>query len=201
MNRWELLLLALALWTGVGLAGTVLALVRRERQRALRGGVWIIGVWIFYLAVEFAVAKTQPQRVFAFGQRKCFDEMCFSIAKVEEVPSFFGRNVANDGTKLLRVSVLIENKGHGRAQRESLVMAYLLDRAGRPWLELPGLDSVPLTSPVNAGRSIVSQPIFRLPEQTEVLGLVLTHGHGQPGVLVIGDSDSLGHRPDLFVLR
>ncbi len=201
MNLWELLLAALVLWTAIGIAGTLLALARRERAKALRGGLWIAGIWIVYLSAEVLVAKTQKQRIVAVGKRECFDEMCFSIAKTEEVPSFFGRNIADDGTQLLRVSVLVENKGRGRAQSEGLVRAYLLDGAGRPWFELPGLGSVPLTAPVPAGGSVISRPVFRIPRDISLAGLVLTHGRRQPGVLVIGDSDSLGHRPDVLALR
>ncbi len=201
MNRWELLLLALVLWTAIGLAGTALSLIRRERQKAVNGILWIVGIWAIYLAVEFTVAKMQPQRIFALGKLKCFDEMCFSVTGAEEVPSFFGRNIAGDGTRLLRVSVQIENRGHGGVQREGLVHSYLLDRTGHAWFELPGLGSVPLTAAVPAGGVVTSQPVFKVPQATDLLGLVLTHGRSQPGALVIGDSDSLGHRPDVFALH
>ncbi len=200
MNRWELLLLALALWTALGLAGTALALIRRERQKARRGLAWIAAVWVLYLAVELAAARMQKQRIFAAGQRKCFDEMCFSVAAVDEVPSFFGRNVPGDGTKLVRVSVLLENKGRGHAQSERLLRAYLMDRTGRGWTELPGLGGNPLSSLVSPGGVVTSRPVFRVPANTDILGLVLTQGHTQPGRLVIGDSDSIGHLPDLFAL-
>jgi hypothetical protein len=40
----------------------------------------------------------------------------------------------------------------------------------------------------------VSQPVFDVGADASGLGLVFTHGQRQPGVLVIGDSDSLLHR-------
>jgi hypothetical protein len=40
----------------------------------------------------------------------------------------------------------------------------------------------------------MSEPVFKVAGDANRLGLVLTHGWRQPGVLVIGDSDSLLHR-------
>jgi hypothetical protein len=36
--------------------------------------------------------------------------------------------------------------------------------------------------------------MFKVPADATGLRLVFTHGRWQPGVLVIGDPDSLGHR-------
>jgi hypothetical protein len=53
---------------------------------------------------------------------------------------------------------------------------------------------VGLTARVAGGDSIVSEPVFKVAGDATGLGLVLTHGWRQPGVLVIGDSDSLLHQ-------
>jgi hypothetical protein len=41
---------------------------------------------------------------------------------------------------------------------------------------------------------MVSEPVFRVARDSSGLRLVLTRGFWQLGTLVIGDSDSLGHR-------
>ena len=92
MNRWELLLAALALWTVLGVCGTLLALVRREKSKARQGIAWLVGVWVLYLAAVLMVSLVQGQRTVRIGQEQCFDEMCFRVTGVEEVPGFFGRN-------------------------------------------------------------------------------------------------------------
>ena len=206
MNLRELLLLGLVLWTAIGVVGTLISLAQRERTKARRGIVWLAAVWIVYLITELAVARTQPQRIVVIGQEQCFDEMCFTVTGMQEVPGFFGRNAsgrdkAGDGSRLLRIMIRIQNRGSGRAQSEKLIRSYLVDRHGRRWNELPGLTGVPLTTPVAPGNSVVSEPVFQVPPDADGLGLVFTHGRWQPGVLVIGDSDSLGHRPTLVPLE
>jgi hypothetical protein len=52
-----------------------------------------------------------------------------------------------------------------------------------------------------AGRAVVvSEPVFRVARDSSGLRLVFTRGFWQMGTLVIGDSDSLGHRRTVVAL-
>jgi hypothetical protein len=133
--------------------------------------------------------------VVTMGEPQCFDEMCFMVTGVEEVPGFLIR----DGRRLVRVSVRVTNNGR-KAQSEELIRAYLVDERGRRWEESPGVNGVGLTARVAGGDSVVSEPVFMVAADATGLGLVLTHGRWQPGVLVIGDSDSWLHRPTVVKL-
>jgi len=189
MKATELLLLGLVGWTAIGVIGVGVSLARGERQRVRRGVAWLIGVWVVYLCVVIGVSLEQRQRVVAMGEPQCFDDMCFRVTRVEEVPGFLIR----DGRRLLRVSVQVTNKGR-KAQSEGLIRAYLVDGQGRRWEMSPGVNGVELTARVAGGGSVVSEPVFKVAADASGFGLVLTHGRWQPGVLVIGDSDSLWHR-------
>lgn len=190
MSFRELLLLVLVGWTAVGAAGITISLVRHERAKAMRHSIWIVAVWVIYLGVLVWVSLTRPQKVVALGQDQCFDEMCFAVTEVQEVPGF----LIDDGSRLVRVSVRITNHGTGKAQSEGLIQAYLVDKQGRRWAESTAVSGVRLTAKVAAGDSVMSQPVFRLAKDATGLGLVFTHGQRQPGILVIGGSDSLLHR-------
>jgi hypothetical protein len=190
MSFRELLLLALAGWTAVGAVGVTVSLVRGERAKGLRHLGWIVGVWVVYLAALVETSLMQPQKVVAMGQDQCFDDMCFALTGVEEVPGFLIR----DGSRLVRVRVRVSNRGRGKTQSEGLLRAYLVDAQGRRWEESTGVSGVRLRAKVAAGSSVVSEPVFKVARDSSGLGLVLTHGRRQPGVLVIGDSDSLWHK-------
>jgi hypothetical protein len=190
MNLRELLLLGVVGWTAIGALGVSVSLARREREKAVRGVAWIAGVWVVYLVALVTVSLVQPQQVVAMGEEQCFDEMCFAVVGVDEVPGFLIR----DGSRLVRVSVRVTNRERGRAQSERLMRAYLVDGKGRRWEESAGVNGVPLTARVEAGKSVGSEPVFKVARDTTGLALVLTHGWKQPGVLVIGDSDSWLHR-------
>jgi hypothetical protein len=121
--------------------------------------------------------------------------MCFTVTGVEEVPGFLIR----DGRRLVRVSVRVTNRGR-KAQSEGLIRAYLVDGQGRRWEESSGVNGVQLTARVAGGGSVVSEPVFKVAGDATGLGLVFTHGRRQPGVLVIGDSDSLLHKKTVVAL-
>jgi hypothetical protein len=190
MNLRELLLLSVVGWTAIGVLGVTVSLGRREREKAVRGVAWIAGVWLVYLIALVTVSLMQPQRVVAVGQEQCFDEMCFAVVVVDEVPGFLIR----DGSRLVRVAVRVTNRGPGKAQSKGRMRAYLVDAEGRRWEESAGVSGVPLTARVEAGDSVVSEPVFKVARDATGLALVLTRGWKQPGVLVIGDSDSWLHR-------
>jgi hypothetical protein len=189
MKATELLLLGLVGWTGIGVLGVVVSLWRGERERVRRGVAWLAGVWVVYLCVLVGASLVQRQKVVAIGEPRCFDDMCFTVTGAEEVPGFLIR----DGRRLVRVSVRVTNRGR-KAQSEGLISAYLVDSLGRLWEESPGVNGVGLTVRVTGGESVVSEPVFKVAADAKGLGLVLTHGRWQPGVLVIGDSDSWLHR-------
>ena len=195
MKATELLLLGLVGWTAIGVVGVGVLLARGEQQRVRRGVAWIVGVWIGYLAVLIVVSLGQRQRVVAMREPQCFDDMCFAVTRVEEVPGFLIR----DGRRLVRVSVQVTNRGR-KAQSEGLIRAYLVDGQGRRWEESAGVNGVELTARVAGGGSVVSEPVFKVAGDATGLGLVFTHGRRQPGVLVIGDSDSLLHKKPVVEL-
>jgi len=195
MKATELLLLGLVGWTAIGVIGVSVSVWRGERERVRRGVAWLVGVWVVYLCAVIGVSLGQVQRVVAMGEPQCFDEMCFAVTRVEEVPGFLIR----DGRRLLRVSVQVTNKGR-KAQSEGLIRAYLVDGQGRRWEMSPGVNGVELTARVAGGGSVVSEPVFKVAADASGFGLVLTHGRWQPGVLVVGDSDSLLHRKTVVAL-
>jgi hypothetical protein len=195
MKATEILLLGLVGWTAIGVIGVGVSLGRGERQRVRRGVAWLLGVWVVYLCAVIGVSLGQGQRMVAMGEPQCFDDMCFTVTRVEEVPGFLVRN----GQRLLRVSVQVTNKGR-KTQSERLIRAYLLDAQGRQWEMSPGVNGVGLTARVAGGDSVVSEPVFKVAADASGLGLVLTHGRWQPGLVVIGDSDSLLHRKTVVVL-
>jgi hypothetical protein len=189
MRATELLLLGLVGWTGIGVLGVGVSMWRGERERVRRGIVWLVGVWLAYLCVLVAVSLGQRQRVVAMGEPQCFDEMCFTVTRAEELPGFLIR----DGRRLVRVSVRVTNQGR-KAQSEKLIRVYLLDAQGRQWEPSPGINGVALTAKVMGTESVVSEPVFKVAADATELRLVFTRGGSQPGVLVIGDSDSWLHR-------
>jgi hypothetical protein len=195
MKATEMLLLGLVGWTAIGLVGVGVSWRRRERQKVRHGVGWLVGVWVVYLSVVIGVSLGQGQRVVGLGEPQCFDEICFRVIRVEEVPGFLIR----DGRRLLRVSVQLTNKGR-KAQRERSIRAYLVDRQGRRWEMSAGVNGVELTARVAGGDSVVSEPVFKVAADASGLGLVLTHGQWQPGLLVIGNSDSLLHRKTVMKL-
>jgi hypothetical protein len=190
MNLRELLLVVVVGWTVLGILGVSVSLVRRDRAKALHGVAWIVGVWLVYLIALVTVSLMQPQHVVAMGEDQCFDDMCFAVVGVEEVPGFLIR----DGSRLVRVSVRVSNRGRGKAQSEGLMRVYLVDAQGRRWAESAGVNGVRLTARVAAGDSALSEPVFKVASDATGLELVFSHGSKQPGVLVIGDSDSWLHR-------
>src|SRR2546428_11702604 len=127
MNVRELLLVGLVGWTALGLLGVLISQVRREREKVRKGLMWLVGVWVVYLAVVMGVSMVQPQRVVAMGQDQCYDEMCFAVMGGDEVAQFVRRGEGRDGSRLIRVTMRVRDKGRERTQREARIRADLAD--------------------------------------------------------------------------
>lgn len=191
MRITEILLLLLVGWTAVGAVGVTASFYRQEIRKAWKNLGWIAAVWTVYLMILLGVSLLQPQRQLAVGTPQCFGDLCFTVTGFDEIPGY----LMNSG-RLVRVKVNITNRGKKPAD-DSLLRSYLLDQKGRRWIEVPGLTGVPLHIRVPAGGTATSEPVFKLPADSIPYGLVLTHGNLQPGLLVIGNPDSLLHQPTI----
>jgi hypothetical protein len=189
MSIRELLLWGLVGWTAIGAVGTAMSFAKLERAKGMHNLAWIVGAWVVYLGVLIGVSLRQKQRIVAIGQQQCFGAMCFTVKRVDEIPELPVQN----GKRLVRVMVRVRNRSHEHAG-DGRMQVYLVDAQGRQWGELPGLSGVRLTTDVPAGDSILSEPVFGVAADATGLKLVFTQGKRQPGVLMIGDSDSLLHQ-------
>lgn len=199
MRFAELLLWGIVGWTAIGLVGSFLSGKRRGNwPKARRGLATIAAIWAAYLLALLLVSHFAPQKRLPPGQPQCFGDLCFAVDGAEQLTAFAGRG--QQGDRLVRVRVRVSNRGHGGSARDTGVHAYLLDTHGGRWWPVPGLTGVPLQSPVPAGGQLLSQPIFAVPRSVGPVALVLTHGRWQPGALVLGDGDSLLHRPVVMQL-
>ncbi|WP_035349505.1 hypothetical protein [Edaphobacter aggregans] len=197
MSWGELFLLALAAWTAVGALGVTVSLARGERTQAKRHMGWIAAVWLLYLAMLLTVSLTARPREVADGKDQCFHEICLAVVKTDVMPGYLAQN----GERVVRATVRMTNRSAVRARRDTGLRAYLIDAQGRSWHEVPGLEGVRLTATVAPRGSVMSQPVFKVPQDATGLGLVFTHGRGLPGALVIGGPDSLLHPLVIVPLR
>ena len=195
MKATELLLLGVSGWSAIGAAGIAVSLLRGRRAEAMKHFAWLAAVLGGYFLLLLGVSLAQKQRVVGIGEDQCYGEMCFAVVNVDEVPGL----VAGEDSRVVRVTVRVTNHGHS-AESEGLIEAYLMDSKKRIWQPLAGLSGNRLNGRVAGGSEMLSEPMFRVARDATGLGLVLTHGEWQPGRLVVGDSDSLGHEKTVVAL-
>ena len=118
-----------------------------------------------YLLVVLGASVVQPQKVVPIGQDQCYDEMCFAVVAVDEVPGL----TAGDDGRVVRVTIRVTNHGHA-SEAEGSIAAYLTDSQGRIWTPLAGLSGNRLNGRVAGGSQMVSQPMYRVAKDSQGLG-------------------------------
>ena len=193
-----LMLLGLVLYSGVGVAGLLVARSRGEVRRFRRGAGTLIALWVGYGLVLAGVSLGQKKRVYEPGQARCFGAMCFTVTGVEEPRGFLVRG--EEPERLLRVVVRMQNRDRTHSESEEGLEATLIDGQGRRWQPVPGLGGVRLTTPLAAGGAATSEPVFRLAKDATDARLVLEHSGWTRARLQIGNPESYFHRPAEMVL-
>ena len=203
-----LILLGLVLWTGLGVAGLITARVRTERQRFRQGALTLGAVWLVYLVLLVSVSLKQATRTYGpgqpLGQERCFDTLCFAVTGSEEPEGFWVRGQERE--RLLRVIVRVTNRDRQHTASEEGLTAYVVDPKGTRYEPLRGLGGVRLTTPVTAGSSILSEPVFQVAKDARVaqdetgLRLVLVHTGWTWARLMIGNPESYFHRAAEMVI-
>jgi hypothetical protein len=192
----RLLLYALLGWTALGAIGVTISFRRGERFQGRRNLAWIAAIWLIYMGAVLAVSLAAKPRVLPPGKDYCFDSLCFSVIRTETVPGY----LATRGERMVKVYVRIANHSNQRNPGDRHLKLYLVDSAGRRWDEAPGLEGVPLSTPVGPRQTILSAPVFKVAHDSEGLRLVLSHDHSLPYLMLLGDTGSILHGPTYFSL-
>ncbi len=208
MTIFDLLLILLVLATA---ASVVIAVVSLSLRRWAVAGKLLAGVvvaWAVYLGIGTIVAVRAPQHIMAFGEDRCFDEMCFAVTGWNRTPS----PVAGRVRCFYIVAVRVTNRSRGRAQREIGRKGVLIDRSGRVyeiskegmrWLSpVGGPPYTGLDAEVGPGQSLETKLIFDLPADVDYPGFALGSDLTiNPARIVIGDEEHFLHRPTVVTLH
>jgi hypothetical protein len=189
MTVFDLIFIGVFFATVILLVATAVAAIRGQRRRALgllRGqGVFIT----VYLVVVIVASLVSPRRMILLNEPQCFDDWCVSVDHVDQTPA--GTNI------LCAVTLRLYSRARGRAQREDGVSVYVLDDRGRRYEPQEDPQAVPFNVLVNPADSVIAIRRFLVPADTHNLGLVIAHGRF-PGMFIIGDDQSLFHKPSVI---
>jgi hypothetical protein len=205
---FDLLLIACVLTTIVALVVILIMWVHGRDKRAWRIAQVLGLSWLVYLGIVTLVAASTPQRILKPGEELCFDEMCFSVVDVHRTHELGPvDHPAKAQGIFYAVSVRVQSRSRGRAQRENGIYARLWAagkyydtsaRGERAYMSRYG-PTAKLTERLQPGQSIESVQVFDVSPGISGLGLVLDHGL-TPGYLVIGESPIL-HKPTIIQIN
>lgn len=171
----------------------------RGRWDRVRRVVRSLGLYFAgYAVVLLAVALTMPRRTFAPGERECFDDWCAAGIAAEPAAPADSACTVEPGTRVWFATVEVSSDAKRVRQRAPDARALLEDRSGREYAACGGrLGSHELADELGPGEAFrVTEP-FRLPAGALPGGVVISHG-AFPGVLIIGDDQSLLHARTLL---
>lgn len=201
--RFEILFLAWVLISILGIVAAVGLRLDGRRPAANRVLAFLGAGWVGYIAIVFLVAAGTRQQSIPMGDDLCFDEMCFAVANVQTAQRL--GTVRSQGVFYV-VTLRISSRARGRAEAELGLGAQLwspghrhaISGAGQKAWQAIHPASLPLTSRLLPGQSILSELVFDISERESPRGLALTHGW-TPGYLIIGECP-LFHPPTILRL-
>lgn len=180
-------------------AGRLAILALRGRwdgvRRRARGLAFYLAC---YAGILVAVALLMPRRTLATGERECFDDWCAAGISAELAAAADAPCAAEAGTRVWVATVEISSDAKRVRQRAPDARALLEDGSGREYAACnTPLGAHALVDELGPGDAFrVAEP-FRLPSGAVPAGVIISHG-AFPGVLIIGDDQSLLHARTLL---
>jgi hypothetical protein len=209
---FELLFVIVVLGLVVTLASAAVTALRGHRQRALALVVGCATCVTFYLGVVVTVALVSPQRIFAIGEDRCFDDWCVAVRDFKVTHDLGpGVDAIKENWQFYVVTIRLSNHARGRSQRASSATVRLVDGEGRVYevshegqaaYEAQHGTAPPLTSTIDLGQFIDTVRVFELPADSRDVSLTIQHPVGlSPVLFIIGDDASMFHKPTIFRLN
>lgn len=203
MTPTDLLFLASVLFVVSLCAGIAVSAVRRRWKAAGRLGRLLGGFLALYAITLICVSLARPRRIYAPGERRCFDDWCVAAMEARTADtSTTGPCQGDQGGRTWIADIEVSSAAKRVHQRALDARAELEDRQGRRYqpcaAALPGGNGPArvLCDELGPSDSFRVFLPFRLPENRMPAGLVVHHGDF-PGVVIIGADQSLLHRPAL----
>jgi hypothetical protein len=186
MSPFDLLFILLFLISVVTLLTAAVAAIRGRRAAGILG-VWTICVAI-YLAGVAAVALATPQRVYAVGEDRCFDDWCIAVESADRSPAPQGI--------LYTVTLRVSSRARRVTQREKGANVYLTDDRGRRFDATPDPSATPLDVSLEPGQAVRAKRTFLVPTDAHDVGLAFFHEGSScfPGCFIIGEDSNPLHK-------
>lgn len=209
MTLFDLLFLASALGCGVAFIAAIVAFALRRRVAARRLLLGLGAYLLLYALALVGVSTLTPQQTVRMGQRRCFDDWCIAVVQATQTLAVSPNSPVVAHGRFTLVTVRITNAAQRVTQREYGDTLYLLDSAGHHYdvspaaqraLDAAGLSGQPLDAALAPGSSFTHTAAFETPPNATGFSLVIAHATF-PGAIVIGDDESLFHRPTLMLLE
>jgi len=210
MTLFDLLFLASLLFFLVSLFTIGVSALRR-RSAALRRWAKVLALYVAaYAAVLLLTSLFSPRRIYPPGQRRCYDDWCVTplgvtpASKSAPLPC----SAAPDA-RIWLVEIEVSSVAKRVRQRALDARAELEDQQGAryspcgaplaPEVAAPAHGAAlwhELSDPLGPGDSFSVHLPFALPADRQPAGIVMHHGDGFPGLVIIGgDSSFLHQRP------
>ena len=185
------------------LVGRIVVFAIRARwDRLARTARLLAGYVGGYAVVLLGVALSMPRRTLPQGVRECFDDWC--VAGLDAVPAELAVPGC-DGGNVWIGTLEVSSDAKRVRQRAADAAATMEDQAGHRHEPCatpasPGIEPRGLRDELGPGESFQVTLAFSLPAEARPAGFVISHG-AFPGMLIIGDDQSLGHRPTLLAAK
>ena len=211
MTLFDLLFLASFFFVVVSLLALAVAAIR-GRAATLRRWAQVLALYLGAYAVALLlVSLLSPRRIYSPGERRCWDDWCTTAVRVTPAGNSTSPSCpAGPDARVWLAEIQVYSDAKRVRQRAPDARAELEDQQGVRYSPCgaplaPPVASYPqasglwhtLSDPLGPGESFIVVLPFALPANRQPAGLVMHHGDGFPGLVIIGEDSSFLHRRPL----
>ena len=149
-----------------------------------------------YATVLVALALLLPRRELAPGERKCFDDWCVAVDKLELQPSP-SPLCPGAPAPVWVASIQVSSVARRIHQRAPDASPELEDDRGNRYGPCQSRGEHDIHDLLGPGESFPVSVAFAVPPDAHPAGLIVWHGKF-PGLIIAGDDQSWLHKPTLF---
>jgi len=140
-----------------------------------------------YLAALLVVGAASQRKVYAVGDRQCFDDWCITVT-----------GAARTAPRTVEVALRLSSRAKRKPMGEKGTVAYLADSQARRYDPIPGSATVPFDTKLQPGEAVNAIRRFDVPADARELSFVYAHV-GASLSPVIGENEWF-HGPPVVLL-